>query len=128
MARDFCGKNGCYDLRYFKGDSEHTFIEIFLNSARIVEGLPDGTNTTDPAKRLCPDMTIDYQHQDGDLYLHEITIASPNRGICSYARIILDSEEIWYEVDDVITLVKSLLVRDKTLWGIFPDEDEDDEE
>lgn len=125
--RDYCGKNGCYDLEEGDGD-EQEILCVYLNSPVIYEEFDGEFRRVTAENRSDPDAEFIIENvspNEGGEYIPtsmEVSGLGLN-GVNEFVSALLK-----YDIDDkdkLILAVKKLLDEDNVVWGIIePDEEE----
>jgi hypothetical protein len=122
MAKNYCGKNGCYDLFIDEG-TEDLMLAIYLNSTRIYEIDDKGKYVqTLPPNRKTSDIDITFTNDDKALPYKIRIYHFPEDGLCRFVKELMNAQDELDTKDGIIDTVKMLLDTDHASWGKIPPE------
>ncbi len=124
--RDFCGRNGCYELSEDCQTGETT-LSVFLNSVPTFNRDDDGQLFPAPPDcRTLPDLVF-YIDENG--YVNEMNVSSLNLGGANQfvSALMMSTEDIQYK-EGLIDTIKNLLEQHGAVWGMLPEEQWDYEQ
>jgi hypothetical protein len=115
--RDFCGKNGCYQVDI---EDNVEYVNVFLNSVKVLEGDSDQFMQVGADEREVPDVVFELvKEEDTDCML---TTGMEVPAFCAdgvnefLASLIQDSDKIT-DREGLYKEVQQLLNQDGAPWG-----------
>ncbi len=119
--KDFCGKNGCYEI---EKENDLEFLHVFLNSVKVYEEHNDKFVYVKADKREIPDISFELVEEEESECM--LTTGMDVQSFCAdgvnefLAALLKSSDEI-LDRDGLYREVEQLLNQNGAVWGIEPD-------
>lgn len=122
MSKNYCGKNGCYDL-FIDEDTKDLVLAIYLNSTRIYECDPTGKFVQTLAQnRKTSDIDITFTNDENVLPYKIRIFHFPEDGLCRFVKELMIAQDELDTKDGIVETVKNLLDANYAPWGKIPPE------